>query len=144
VVPLHGRLFAQWLHHAYPRECPYPHVAGTTHPQDTDDWLKNTGLDYTASAADMARLAGSDPQLWKRPSAASRPLESAPWSYDEELFVPGKGTGLPEGWMVLHGAVYAASAAIVAFGIMLLRTSTGARRSAAMALETQASKLYQV
>merc|ERR550537_1354143 len=24
-VPLHGRLFAQWLHHAYPRECPYPH-----------------------------------------------------------------------------------------------------------------------
>jgi len=144
VVPLHGRLFAQWLHHAYPRECPYPHVAGTTHPQDTDDWLKNTGLDYTASAADMARRAGSDPQLWKRPSAASRPLESAPWSYDEELFVPGKGTGLPEGWMVLHGAVYAASAAIVAFGIMLLRTSKGARRSAAMALETQASKLYQV
>ena len=25
-VPLHGRLFAQWLHHAFPRECPYPHV----------------------------------------------------------------------------------------------------------------------
>merc|ERR1739847_167092 len=24
LVPLHGRLFAQWLHHAYPRECPYP------------------------------------------------------------------------------------------------------------------------
>merc|ERR1719322_1208044 len=23
-VPLHGRLFAQWLHHAYPRECPFP------------------------------------------------------------------------------------------------------------------------
>merc|ERR1719343_1639826 len=21
-VPPHGRLFAQWLHHAYPRECP--------------------------------------------------------------------------------------------------------------------------
>merc|ERR1719379_1625969 len=29
-VPLHGRLFAQWLHHAYPRECPYPHLSGTT------------------------------------------------------------------------------------------------------------------
>merc|ERR1719221_1766484 len=23
-IPLHGRLFAQWMHHAYPRECPYP------------------------------------------------------------------------------------------------------------------------
>merc|ERR1719355_360208 len=29
-VPLHARLFAQWMHHAYPRECSYPHLAGTT------------------------------------------------------------------------------------------------------------------
>jgi len=28
-VPLHGRLFAQWLHYAFPRECPFPHRAGT-------------------------------------------------------------------------------------------------------------------
>merc|ERR1719401_1298467 len=27
-VPLHGRLFAQWLHYAFPRECPFPHKAG--------------------------------------------------------------------------------------------------------------------
>lgn len=26
-VPLHGRLFAQWLHLALPTECPFPHVA---------------------------------------------------------------------------------------------------------------------
>jgi hypothetical protein len=25
-VPLHGRLFTQWLHFAFPHECPYPHV----------------------------------------------------------------------------------------------------------------------
>jgi len=25
-VPLHGRLFAQWMHFAFPLECPYPHV----------------------------------------------------------------------------------------------------------------------
>ena len=25
-VPLHGRMFAQWLHFAPPRECPYPQV----------------------------------------------------------------------------------------------------------------------
>merc|ERR1711862_589727 len=24
-VPIHGRLFAQWLHYAFPNECPYPH-----------------------------------------------------------------------------------------------------------------------
>merc|ERR1740121_3146554 len=31
-VPLHGRLFMQWMHHAFMRECPYPHAAGTTKP----------------------------------------------------------------------------------------------------------------
>merc|ERR1719251_504496 len=29
-VPLHGRLFAQWLHYAFPRDCPFPHKAGDT------------------------------------------------------------------------------------------------------------------
>merc|ERR1719265_1738084 len=29
VVPLHSRLFSQWMHFAYPRECPYPHISGT-------------------------------------------------------------------------------------------------------------------
>jgi len=27
-VPLHGRLFAQWLHYAFPRDCAFPHKAG--------------------------------------------------------------------------------------------------------------------
>merc|ERR1719401_3095977 len=27
VVPLHSRLFAQWLHFVFPLECPYPHVS---------------------------------------------------------------------------------------------------------------------
>jgi len=27
MVPLHGRLFTQWLHFAFPHECPYPHIA---------------------------------------------------------------------------------------------------------------------
>merc|ERR1712007_266398 len=26
-VPIHGRLFAQWLHYVFPRECPFPHKA---------------------------------------------------------------------------------------------------------------------
>jgi len=26
-VPLHGRLFAQWMHHAFPRECSFPQIA---------------------------------------------------------------------------------------------------------------------
>ena len=30
MVPVHGRLFAQWLHYAFPRECPFPHKSGET------------------------------------------------------------------------------------------------------------------
>jgi len=32
-VPLHGRLFAQWLHYVFPRECPFPHKAGKSSSQ---------------------------------------------------------------------------------------------------------------
>merc|ERR1719400_2486429 len=38
-VPLHGRLFMQWMHHAFPEECQFPHVSGTTSPVSQDDWL---------------------------------------------------------------------------------------------------------
>mmetsp|Transcript_84870 Transcript_84870/g.203419 ORF Transcript_84870/g.203419 Transcript_84870/m.203419 type:complete len:535 (-) Transcript_84870:63-1667(-) len=30
MVPLHGRLFAQWMHEAYPRECNYPSAGSTS------------------------------------------------------------------------------------------------------------------
>merc|ERR1719492_699309 len=29
-VPLHGRLFAQWLHYAFPRDCAFPHKTGAS------------------------------------------------------------------------------------------------------------------
>ena len=32
-IPIHGRLLAQWMHLAYPRECPFPHVSGTIQPK---------------------------------------------------------------------------------------------------------------
>merc|ERR1719373_212876 len=44
-VPLHGRLFMQWLHHAYPRECPFPHVSGTINPVTQDEWIVMHDLD---------------------------------------------------------------------------------------------------
>lgn len=53
-VPLHGRLFAQWLHHAYPRECPYPHTTGSTNPLTADEWMQEKGVkSVTASKEEM-------------------------------------------------------------------------------------------
>merc|ERR1719277_2062553 len=37
-VPLHGRLFAQWLHYVFPRECPFPHKAGSIMPSSPKDY----------------------------------------------------------------------------------------------------------
>merc|ERR1719409_1156545 len=39
-VPLHGRMFAQWLHYAFPHECPYPHVVDSdTKVLDPVKWV---------------------------------------------------------------------------------------------------------
>merc|ERR1719491_1574078 len=27
------------MHHAYPRECPYPHISGTTNPLAPNEWM---------------------------------------------------------------------------------------------------------
>jgi len=81
-VPLHGRLFAQWLHHAYPRECPYPHLAGSTSALSQEEWHWSTGGDGPlATKEEMARLA-SESGAGDHAPAAPAPL---PWIDVEEL-----------------------------------------------------------
>merc|ERR1719296_134847 len=53
-VPLHGRLFAQWMHHAYPRECRYPHVAGSTAPLNQKEFAKAFGGSAEVSDEEIA------------------------------------------------------------------------------------------
>merc|ERR1740121_1093255 len=50
-VPLHGRLFAQWLHYAFPRECAFPHKAGMVSSITPSEF----GEDYYASPEEMLR-----------------------------------------------------------------------------------------
>lgn len=38
-VPLHGRLFAQWLHYAFPFECPYPSLSQSPLALTPSEWL---------------------------------------------------------------------------------------------------------
>jgi len=60
-VPLHGRLFAQWMHHAHPLECPYPHEAGAVNPMTRDEWMKESGQESEkASKAEIAEHIESD------------------------------------------------------------------------------------
>jgi len=80
-VPLHGRLFAQWMHHAFPLECPHPHVSGTTTPMTADKFDSSVGNStvtdaerdhYLAAQSPLAKLSGSE-------------VETLVWSDEEEL-----------------------------------------------------------
>lgn len=52
-VLLHGRLFAQWLHHAYPRECPFPHIQGATSFMAPVDYQIASGVNVKMSEASL-------------------------------------------------------------------------------------------
>eukprot|EP00438_Fugacium_kawagutii_P031411 Skav205761 [mRNA] locus=scaffold1714:273856:274944:- [translate_table: standard] len=77
-VPLHGRLFAQWLHHAYPRECPFPHKSGKTSPMTADEWMQSRQQSVSASKQDMMKVIQS-----AAPAPEIKP--ELPWTIEEEL-----------------------------------------------------------
>jgi len=86
-VPIHGRLFAQWMHHAYPRECPYPHVSGTTNPQTEAEW-EDHGNKATATEDEMLQYCS--PSQDDRSDATSSVGDvEMPWSSAEELLIMG-------------------------------------------------------
>merc|ERR1712014_139286 len=87
-VPLHGRLFAQWMHHAYPRECPYPHAAGTKNPQTPDEWMLQTGRQSTSASEWEMRRVVDDSRLADTTNVKKDLL----WSSEEELLAPRKTT----------------------------------------------------
>lgn len=88
MVPLHGRLFAQWLHHAYPRECPYPHLSGTTSQHTSSEWLQESGNSGEATEEEMRQFTevsnSTDSESVQESLAVEEILA---WSTDEELLV---------------------------------------------------------
>merc|ERR1719478_1170515 len=54
-IPLHGRLLAQWLHYAFPRECPFPHKRGDLEPMGAAAWM-DAGNNLPASSEEVAAI----------------------------------------------------------------------------------------
>jgi len=94
-VPLHGRLFAQWMHHAFPRECPFPHEAGTTSPSTPDEWMRSTGQTSTQASEEEMVCHVTGPCSGGNGDAALSKEASAelPWSHAEELLVDADADG---------------------------------------------------
>jgi len=107
-VPLHGRLFAQWMHHAYPRECPFPHEGGVN-PLTPDEWMQEAGLQGEARITEdeVRQILGSCANSGADGlpcHAGSSTAESAelPWS-DMEVLLTNKPSreAAPRPWVVL-------------------------------------------
>mmetsp|Transcript_44001 Transcript_44001/g.68580 ORF Transcript_44001/g.68580 Transcript_44001/m.68580 type:complete len:559 (+) Transcript_44001:74-1750(+) len=94
-VPLHGRLFAQWMHHVFPRECPYPHAHGMTSPQTPDEWMQQNGeKDSKASKEEIMEhinndSCGADEPVGEEARKHHHFEENElPWDNEEELLRP--------------------------------------------------------
>jgi len=88
-VPVHGRLFAQWLHYVFPRDCPYPHKAGTV----SDLLPMEFGDNFVASDEEMEHHASQ--AFWTLPNSSNATTRGElfladddwmmQWSHEEEL-----------------------------------------------------------
>jgi len=131
-VPLHGRLFAQWLHHAYPRECPFPHLSGTSKPTTPEQWSRETGQEIVADAETMR---------WHIAEAGAAKVNTSkvvmdnelPWSVEEELFVTRPAAPEPD----MTGQV-----ASVGRGIMMIALACSMSLTL-MRMATEASEVAQ-
>merc|ERR1719336_3009831 len=85
-VPLHGRLFMQWMHHAYPQECAFPHVSGTTSPVTQDEWL----LQHDELETVEALNDDIEKHTALRHPDVHAGLDDLPWSAVEELVATDK------------------------------------------------------
>jgi len=87
-VPIHGRLFAQWMHHAFPLECPYPHEASSINPQTADEWMRESGqASETVTEEEMHKQMESDPCSydWDNKPECQEESTELPWNPAEEL-----------------------------------------------------------
>jgi len=84
IVPLHGRLFLQWLHYVFPRECPFPHKSGTVAAVAPLEYAGN----YVATSEEMrshsALASTSDLNVTFEEEQAESQWMSQ-WSEEEEL-----------------------------------------------------------
>jgi len=77
-VPLHGRLFTQWLHYVFPHECIFPHRAGTAAAVTPGQF----GDQYMVTAEEMSRHV--EEQMMQNVSHEAVSWMTQ-WSDEEEL-----------------------------------------------------------
>lgn len=108
-VPLHGRLFSQWLHYVFPRECPFPHKAGKTTAQTPLQY----GDDFIASEAEVAAHAARRDQNLTTQTDLEEAQWMSQWSEEEEL-IADYSAQLKAPWETNRGAFFSFGALALA------------------------------
>jgi len=130
-VQLHGRLFAQWMHHAYPRECPYPHISGTTSKAAAEGWSDGNGGDAVASKEEMMQFTSPSNSEKTTLQEGDDVHDLMMWSHEEELLVvrapqaPEANAGSSTFMTGLRSMVF--FAAILSMVYHLVKTATTAK-----------------
>merc|ERR1719277_510676 len=135
-VPLHGRLFMQWMHHAYPRECPYPHMSGTVRAQRTQEFQQQSRKSPVLKKEQIPDAVEKH-KAEQAESALDNSDECTAWSNLEELYVQGvvlESQGyLQKARPLAYFAVVAATLSVLArqaaSGSQLIRAISGASGS---------------
>lgn len=128
-VPLYGRLFAQWMHYTYPRECSYPHALGKTKKIRGDAFFFEYNLDFSATEDEMRETIETQhhnlPHLDDTDAHADEEhllrMQSAMWTMEEELIVPRISDDVVGTSTLLRGFVLIC--ALSTFAIDLVRRS---------------------
>jgi hypothetical protein len=95
-VPLHGRLFTQWLHFAYPRECIYPHPSKMVSTWTNWQWLEETGVAWFSQSEMQDHIDFGAPASRSQHCDDEEELNFASqWMLEEELVDPVHGQVSP-------------------------------------------------
>lgn len=93
LIPLHSRLFAQWMHYAFPYECPYPHASSAFNPLTPSEWFSQNGRSHISSPEERAKYDQS-----AQASEASGNTDGAymsQWTLEEEMLAGGTRASPP-------------------------------------------------
>jgi hypothetical protein len=126
VVPLHGRLFSQWMHHAFPRECSFPHESGTTRPLSQEAWVGEKNQPIMASRGEIQQLI-EETSSFSSTDELEFVEQGVPWTVGEELFV--RSSRLPINHSTYHfGIGFTALLTFFSAVVMVLRSGSDASK----------------
>lgn len=114
VVPIHGRLFAQWLHFVFPRECVYPRTPGAVVPKTLGEWIETEGSPEIAEEDMQKHLSATVAMIPPSPQAGRKM-----WVIKEELMASSTDS---DEWGVTFIRTVAGMVLVTATMLIVLRS----------------------